>query len=151
VAALVRPLAPMTPYQVYKWRRRFQMLLGIGILERFARPKLCWFWITAKPLPEARDYTTFYGGNAEVWVAHSDRTVAEEIARKLIADERWFVCSLLSSKIVTRWTYRRLMPSFGDYARRCLSHFEQAVLVGHSAHFNRVGLEPEDEDDEAPA
>jgi hypothetical protein len=134
----------MTPYQTEKWRQRVLTLFGIGILERFTKPKLWWFMFFAKPLPEAPDFSTVVGGHVYVWVAHSDSSVAERIARKVISDEQWLACTLSSRKLVTRWTYTRRKGSFKNYAEQSLLRFDEAVRIGHSAEFHRIPRDPDE-------
>jgi hypothetical protein len=128
----------MSPAQVDAWRYRIQNMFGIGIIERLARPKLWWFAFYAKPRPDAADHSAFFGGHVDVWVAHKDGSVAEQIARKVIADEQWLVSQLLSKKLVTRWTYKRRMRHFRKYAERSLASFDEAIRIGHRAEFHRI-------------
>lgn len=131
----------MSPAQADIWRYRIQNLFGMGILERLARPKLLWFYIYAEPLPDAPDYKSIIGGFVDVWVFHSDSAVAEQIARKVIADKKWQCGKLGSPKVVTRWTYKRRSKTFPNYVQRSLAHFDEAIRVGFSAQFHGVPRE----------
>jgi hypothetical protein len=87
--------------------------------------------------PKSAVFSRIGGAYINVWVAHSDEAIAEQIARDAISNEQWRGEQLEECQLVTREIYRNLPES--------LQHFEQAVDAGYSLEFHTWPPEGEDE------
>ena len=121
--------------------RPVRRVAELGSLGRLAfMDTVCWFMFLARPLPSSPEFTDTGGAFINVWVAHSDDAIAEQIARDAITEQAWRIEGVEKRELVSR-------DAYADDPEQ-MEHFEQALVDGHCLVFHCWRPDGEDSDDD---